>query len=49
MGDAVFWTENFLKAEAEGQLTSKEYLDALKLCRRMSRKDGIDATMKKLN
>jgi amidase len=42
-----FGQENFLKAEAKGPLTSKEYLDALKLCRRMSRKDGIDATIKK--
>ena len=42
-----FGQELFLKAEAKGPLTSKEYLDALKLCRRMSRKDGIDATMKK--
>ncbi|MCX6122834.1 MAG: amidase [Ignavibacteriales bacterium] len=42
-----FGQELFLKAEAKGPLTSKEYIDALKLCRRMSRKDGIDATMKK--
>ena len=42
-----FGQELFLKAEAKGPLTSKEYLDALKICRRMSRKDGIDATMKK--
>ena len=42
-----FGQELFLKAEAKGPLTSKQYLDALKLCRRMSRKDGIDATMKK--
>ena len=42
-----FGQELFLKAEAKGPLTSKEYLDALKTCRRMSRKDGIDATMKK--
>ena len=42
-----FGQENFLKAESKGPLTSKEYLDALKLCRRMARKDGIDATMKK--
>jgi amidase len=42
-----FGQELFLKAEAKGPLTSKEYLDALKVCRRMSRKDGIDATMKK--
>jgi amidase len=42
-----FSQENFLKAEVKGPLTSKEYLDALKLCHRMSRKEGIDATMKK--
>lgn len=42
-----FGQELFLKAEAKGLLTSKEYLDALKLCRRLSRKDGIDAAMKK--
>jgi amidase len=42
-----FGQELFLKAEAKGPLTSKEYIEALKLCRRMSRKDGIDATMKK--
>ena len=41
-----FGQELFLKAEAKGSLTSKEYLDALKLCRRMSRKEGIDATMR---
>jgi amidase len=42
-----FSQELFLKAEAKGPLTSREYIDALKLCRRMSRKEGIDATMKK--
>jgi len=42
-----FGQENFLKAQAKGPLTNKEYLDALTLCRRMARKDGIDATMKK--
>jgi amidase len=42
-----FGQELFLKAETKGPLTSKEYIDALKLCRSMSRKDGIDATMKK--
>jgi amidase len=42
-----FGQELFLKAEAKEHLTSKEYLDALKVCRRMSRKEGIDATMKK--
>jgi amidase len=42
-----FGQELFIKSEAKGSLASKEYLDALKLCRRLSRKDGIDATMKK--
>jgi amidase len=42
-----FGQENFLKAEAKGSLTSREYLNALKMCRRMSQKEGIDATMKK--
>ena len=42
-----FAQELFLKAEAKGPLSSKEYLDALKRCRRLSRKEGIDATMKK--
>jgi amidase len=44
-----FGQENFVKAEAKGPLTSKEYRDALNTCRRMSRKDGIDAVMKKHN
>jgi amidase len=42
-----FGQEFFLQAEAKGPLTSKEYIEALKVCRRMSRKEGIDATMKK--
>jgi len=42
-----FAQELFLKAEAKGPLSSKEYLDALKRCRRLSRKEGIDATMEK--
>jgi len=40
-----FGQETFLKAEAKGPLTEKEYLDAWKLCRRMSRREGIDAVM----
>jgi amidase len=40
-----FGQETFLKAEAKGPLTAKEYRDALALCRRMSRRDGIDAAM----
>jgi amidase len=42
-----FAQELFLKAEAKGPLSSKEYLDAWNRCRRLSRKEGIDATMKK--
>ena len=43
-----FGQENFMKSEAKGPLTSQEYLDALDKCRRLSRKDGIDAVMDKL-
>jgi amidase len=42
-----FGQETFLKAEAKGPLTSEEYLDALKKCRRLSRNDGIDLVMEK--
>lgn len=42
-----FGQETFLKAEAKGPLTSKEYLDALKKNQRLSRKEGIDAIMDK--
>ncbi len=42
-----FGQELFLRAEAKGPLTSKEYLDALKKDMRMSRKEGIDAVMDK--
>jgi len=44
-----FGQETFLKAEAKGPLTDKEYLDALEADRRLSRKEGIDATMDKFN
>ncbi len=40
-----FGQETFLKAEAKGPLTEKEYLDAWKRCRTMSRREGIDAVM----
>jgi amidase len=40
-----FGQETFLKAEAKGPLTSKEYLDALKKNRRLARTEGIDAVM----
>jgi amidase len=42
-----FGQNNFLKAEAKGPLTDKDYLEALEKCRRMARADGIDATMDK--
>ncbi|HBI46657.1 MAG TPA: amidase [Planctomycetales bacterium] len=35
----------FIKAEAKGPLTSTEYLEALELNSRLSRKEGIDAVM----
>jgi amidase len=44
-----FAQEMFLKAEAKGALTEKEYLDALEANRRLSRKEGIDAVMDKFN
>ena len=40
-----FGQDLFLKAEAKGPLTSKEYLDALEVSQRLSRKEGIDAVM----
>jgi amidase len=42
-----FGQEIFLQAEAKGPLTEEEYTDALERCRRLSRKDGIDALMDK--
>lgn len=44
-----FGQETFLKAEGKGTLRDKEYLDALKKCRRLSRAEGIDAIMNKYN
>jgi amidase len=40
-----FGQETFLKSEAKGPLTSKEYLDALKKNHQLARKEGIDAVM----
>ena len=40
-----FGQDVFLRAEAKGALTSKEYLDALEANHRLSRKEGIDALM----
>ncbi|HUI66047.1 MAG TPA: amidase [Bacteroidota bacterium] len=44
-----FSQELFLKAEAKGPLTSKEYIDALESDHRMTRTEGIDAVMDKHN
>ena len=40
-----FGQDLFIKAEAKGPLTSKEYIDALEANHRLSRKEGIDAVM----
>jgi amidase len=42
-----FGQDIFLKSEAKGPLTSKEYLEALEKNRRLSRAEGIDAVMDK--
>jgi len=42
-----FGQELFLKAEAKGPLTTKEYRDALETNLRLMRAEGIDATMDK--
>lgn len=40
-----FAQENFYKAEEKGQLTTKEYVEAMEKNRKLSRTDGIDKTM----
>jgi len=42
-----FEQETLVQAERKGPLTEKSYLDALEKCRRLSRAEGIDATVKK--
>ena len=42
-----FGQDIFIKAEAKGPLTSKEYLAALEKDQRLSRAEGIDAVMQK--
>jgi amidase len=42
-----FGQNQFVKAEAKGLLTDKEYLDAMEKCRRLTRTEGIDAVMDK--
>jgi amidase len=40
-----FGQEIFLKAQAKGPLSTPAYRDALETCRRLSRKEGLDAVM----
>jgi amidase len=42
-----FGQDRFIKAEAKGPLSEKEYLDALAKCRRLARTEGIEAVMDK--
>ena len=42
-----FRQETFVKAEAKGALTEKEYIDALAANHRLARTEGIDAVMEK--
>jgi len=44
-----FGQDLFLKAEAKGPLTTKEYVDALGKNRQLARTEGIDALMNKHN
>lgn len=44
-----FGQEVFIKAEARGPLTDKEYVEAREKNLRLSREEGIDAIMKKFN
>jgi amidase len=42
-----FGQDLFVKAEAKGPLSEKEYVDALAKCRQLARTEGIDALMDK--
>jgi amidase len=42
-----FGQEIFLKAQDKGPLTTPAYLEALEKCRRLSRKEGLDAVLDK--
>jgi amidase len=44
-----FGQETMVAADEKGPLTSEEYVLALKQCRDLSRRQGIDATMEKYN
>ena len=45
----LFEQEILIMAEQKGPLTEKAYLDALALCRRLSRDEGIDAALRRDN
>ena len=40
-----FGQELFVQAQEKGPLTEQEYIDALETCRRLARREGIDALM----
>jgi amidase len=42
-----FNQETFIKAQAKGSLKGKEYREALAKCKRLTRKEGIDAALAK--
>ena len=44
-----FEQEIFIKAQERGDLSTPEYLDALKRTQRLSREEGIDSTLRKHN
>ena len=44
-----FGQDTFIKSEAKGPLTEKEYTDAIETDRRLSQKEGIDALMDQFN
>jgi amidase len=44
---SYFGQDLFVKADAKGALTEKEYVDALAKCRQLARIEGIDALMDK--
>jgi amidase len=49
-GEMPYFAQDiFIKAEAKGPLTSKEYLDALEANHRLSRAEGIDGVMDKFH
>jgi amidase len=42
-----FGQELFVRAQNKGPLTDQKYLDAVEACRRLTRDEGIDATLRK--